>query len=283
MILNDSSPRISERSASRSSWSASSAFRGSVLPAMSATDKAADLAVAPSSACRPTTSARTSSRWCGRSARCSTRRETRVLVIDDGSPGRHGRDRRPARRGAAVGLRPPPGAQGGDRAGVRRRVPARARGGRRARPRDGLRLLPRPGDVPRLIAAAEDADLVLGSRYVAGGGTENWGLLRRVVSRGGCLYARVILGVRRARPDRWLQVLPPHRARGDRPRRGVRARLRLPDRDDVPRAAGRAAGAGGADPLRRPPGRRVEDDGLDRRRGRLEVPLLRARALTGRL
>ena len=53
-----------------------------------------------------------------------------------------------------------------------------------------------PADVPRLIAAAEDADLVLGSRYVEGGGTENWGLLRRFVSRGGCLYAQVLLGVR---------------------------------------------------------------------------------------
>jgi len=53
-----------------------------------------------------------------------------------------------------------------------------------------------PADVPRLIAAATDADLVLGSRYAAGGGTANWGLLRRVVSRGGCLYAQVILGLR---------------------------------------------------------------------------------------
>jgi dolichol-phosphate mannosyltransferase len=54
-----------------------------------------------------------------------------------------------------------------------------------------------PRDVPRLIAACEaDADLVLGSRYVPGGGTENWGLLRRVVSWGGSLYARLLLGVR---------------------------------------------------------------------------------------
>ena len=53
-----------------------------------------------------------------------------------------------------------------------------------------------PRDVPRLIDASEDADLVLGSRYVEGGGTENWGLLRRFVSRGGCLYAQVLLGVR---------------------------------------------------------------------------------------
>jgi dolichol-phosphate mannosyltransferase len=53
-----------------------------------------------------------------------------------------------------------------------------------------------PKDVPRLIEAAADADLVLGSRYVEGGGTANWGLLRRFVSRGGCLYAQVLLGVR---------------------------------------------------------------------------------------
>ncbi len=53
-----------------------------------------------------------------------------------------------------------------------------------------------PDDVPRLIAACEDgADLALGSRWVEGGGTENWGLLRRFVSRGGSLYARLVLGV----------------------------------------------------------------------------------------
>jgi dolichol-phosphate mannosyltransferase len=50
-----------------------------------------------------------------------------------------------------------------------------------------------PSDVPRLAAAADDADLVLGSRYVRGGGTKNWGLLRRFISRGGSLYAQVLL------------------------------------------------------------------------------------------
>jgi dolichol-phosphate mannosyltransferase len=53
-----------------------------------------------------------------------------------------------------------------------------------------------PADIPRLIRAAEDADLVLGSRYVAGGGVSDWGLLRRALSRGGSWYARVILRVR---------------------------------------------------------------------------------------
>ena len=52
-----------------------------------------------------------------------------------------------------------------------------------------------PADLPRLVAAAESADVVLGSRYVPGGGTRNWGLGRRVVSRTGCLYARIVLGV----------------------------------------------------------------------------------------
>ncbi len=52
-----------------------------------------------------------------------------------------------------------------------------------------------PADLPRLIAAADAADLVLGSRYVPGGGVENWGGLRRALSRGGSWYARVLLGV----------------------------------------------------------------------------------------
>jgi len=52
-----------------------------------------------------------------------------------------------------------------------------------------------PADVPRLIEATEDADLVLGSRYAPGGGTANWGLVRRFVSRGGCLYAQIFLGL----------------------------------------------------------------------------------------
>jgi dolichol-phosphate mannosyltransferase len=52
-----------------------------------------------------------------------------------------------------------------------------------------------PKDVPRLLEAATDADIVLGSRYVPGGGVENWGAVRRLVSAGGSLYARIVLGV----------------------------------------------------------------------------------------
>jgi dolichol-phosphate mannosyltransferase len=51
-----------------------------------------------------------------------------------------------------------------------------------------------PADVPRLIEAAESgADLVLGSRYVPGGGTRNWGLARRLISRGGSVYTALFL------------------------------------------------------------------------------------------
>ena len=54
-----------------------------------------------------------------------------------------------------------------------------------------------PADVPRLIdACRQGADLALGSRYIPGGGTENWGLGRRIVSWGGSFYARTLLGVR---------------------------------------------------------------------------------------
>ena len=53
-----------------------------------------------------------------------------------------------------------------------------------------------PADVPRLAAATEKADLALGSRYVSGGGTRNWGLVRRFISRGGSLYAQVLLQLR---------------------------------------------------------------------------------------
>ena len=53
-----------------------------------------------------------------------------------------------------------------------------------------------PADLPALLAAADaGADVVLGSRYVAGGAVEDWGLVRRLVSRGGCAYARRMLGV----------------------------------------------------------------------------------------
>jgi len=52
-----------------------------------------------------------------------------------------------------------------------------------------------PRYLPALLGASAEADLVLGSRNVAGGGTLNWGLGRRLLSKGGSLYARTILGL----------------------------------------------------------------------------------------
>ena len=52
-----------------------------------------------------------------------------------------------------------------------------------------------PAALPAMLEASRHADLVLGSRYVAGGGVEGWPASRRAISRGGCLYARTVLGV----------------------------------------------------------------------------------------
>jgi dolichol-phosphate mannosyltransferase len=52
-----------------------------------------------------------------------------------------------------------------------------------------------PADLPRLLAATEEADIAIGSRYVSGGGVENWSRLRQAISRGGGTYARIVLGL----------------------------------------------------------------------------------------
>lgn len=52
----------------------------------------------------------------------------------------------------------------------------------------------RPVDLLTLLEEAQKRDFVVGSRYVAGGGTVNWGFMRKLISRGGSLYSRIILG-----------------------------------------------------------------------------------------
>ena len=74
-----------------------------------------------------------------------------------------------------------------------------------------------PATVPVLLAAVRDgADLALGSRYVPGGGIENWAGWRRAVSRAGNGYARARAARAGARPHRRAEVLPRRGARGDR-------------------------------------------------------------------
>jgi len=110
-----------------------------------------------------------------------------------------------------------------------------------------------PNDVPRLLAAVEGgADLALGSRYVPGGGVRNWGLLRRVISAGGSLYARVLLGVKvrdltggfKCYRRAVLEAIDLDRGRVEG--------LRVSDRDDLPRTARRLQGRRGTDHVRRP-------------------------------
>lgn len=52
-----------------------------------------------------------------------------------------------------------------------------------------------PAMLPKFAEAAQSADLVLGSRNIPGGATPDWSLTRRVISRGGSLYARLLLGI----------------------------------------------------------------------------------------
>jgi len=53
-----------------------------------------------------------------------------------------------------------------------------------------------PSYIPDLVAGSRDAQLVIGSRYVDGGGTVNWGLRRQILSRGANAFARLVLGIR---------------------------------------------------------------------------------------
>lgn len=52
----------------------------------------------------------------------------------------------------------------------------------------------RPVDLVKILKEIVNVDFAVGSRYVPGGGTKNWGLLRKIISRGGSIYARLILG-----------------------------------------------------------------------------------------
>ncbi len=121
--------------------------------------------------------------------------DARLLVVDDGSPDGT------AELAEAVGARDP-------RVSVLRRTrkegigPAYRAGFRHALAAGAAMIVEMdcdfshdPERLPALVAAAADADLVLGSRYVPGGGVARWGAVRRAISRGGCLYAQWVLRV----------------------------------------------------------------------------------------
>ncbi|MBS1883635.1 MAG: polyprenol monophosphomannose synthase [Actinobacteria bacterium] len=121
--------------------------------------------------------------------------DARVLIVDDGSPDGTGeRADRLAERHANVSV-------------LHRRSkeglgPAYIAGFRRALAGGAGLVLEMDSDfshdpayLPRLLDAAAGADLVIGSRYVSGGGVSDWGPMRRLISRGGSAYSRFVLGV----------------------------------------------------------------------------------------
>ena len=128
-------------------------------------------------------------------ARVNLARPRRILIVDDNSPDGTGRiaDRLAARHDDVTVFH---------RAGKEGLGPAYIAGFRRALAGGADLLLEMdsdfshdPADLPRLVEAAADADLVIGSRYVEGGAVADWGLARRAISRGGSAYARAFLGL----------------------------------------------------------------------------------------
>ena len=122
--------------------------------------------------------------------------EAQVLVVDDESPDGTGQlaDARAAADARVTVLH---------RAGPRGLGPAYLAGFAEALRRPDVRavfemdadLSHQPRHLPDFLAALQDWDLVLGCRYMPGGGVEGWGLHRRVLSRGGVAYARLVLGL----------------------------------------------------------------------------------------
>jgi dolichol-phosphate mannosyltransferase len=121
--------------------------------------------------------------------------DARVLIVDDNSPDGTGEiaDRLAARHQRVEVLHRP------RKEGL---GPAYVAGFRRALAGGAALVLEMDSDfshdpayLPRLLEAARRADVVLGSRYVDGGGVSDWGALRRAISRGGSAYARLVLGI----------------------------------------------------------------------------------------
>jgi len=128
-------------------------------------------------------------------ARSNLPDDARILIVDDSSPDGTGeRADRLAERHANVSVlhrRQKEGLGPAYIAGFRRAIASGA----------GLVLemdsdfSHDPAYLPRLLDAAGRADLVIGSRYVAGGGVSDWGAMRRLISRGGSVYSRFVLGI----------------------------------------------------------------------------------------
>lgn len=120
----------------------------------------------------------------------------RVLVVDDGSPDGTGTQvAAMSRDEPRIGLLSRSGKQGLGSAYIAGFRRALAEGAEYIFEMDAD-FSHDPRYLPALLAAAEQGnDLVIGSRYVPGGGTTDWGLMRQIISRGGNIYAGIILGL----------------------------------------------------------------------------------------
>ena len=204
----------------------------------------------------------------------------RILVVDDNSPDGTGE--------IAERL-----ADGSERVEVLRRPrkeglgPAYVAGFRRALEGGAALVLEMDADfshdpayLPRLLDAAERADLVIGSRYVAGGGVSDWSALRQAISRGGSAYARLALGLDvrdltggfKCFRREVLEAIDLDSV--DLPR------LRLPGRADLPGDRAGLPSRRGPDRLPRPCAQGFEDGRRDRRRGDLARPPSEAQRAT---
>lgn len=128
-------------------------------------------------------------------ARAKLPADAHVLIVDDGSPDGTGEiaDRLAAEHGAIHVLH---------RARKEGLGPAYIAGFREALAGGAGLIIEMDSDfshepayLPRLLEAAQRADIVIGSRYVPGGGVSDWGPLRRAISRGGSAYAQRVLGL----------------------------------------------------------------------------------------
>ena len=143
-----------------------------------------------------------------------------------------------------------------------------------------------PEQLPELLAALEDADLVIGSRWVPGGRTVNWPKSREFISRGGSFYSRRMLRIPLRDATAGYRVYRADTLRAIGLDRDPLAGLLLPDRPGPAHARCRAARGGSAHHVRRARARHQQDEQVDRVRGVLAGRLVglaeRWAQLTGR-
>ena len=179
-----------------------------------------------------------------------------VLVVDDDSPDGTGEIADELAAADPAGPRPAPRRQGRPGCGVPRTA---SRGPSTPATTSSARWTPTARTSPSSCTACStrcaDADLVIGSRWVPGGSVVNWPLRRELLSRGGNLYVRLLLGIKVRDATAGYRLFRRSDAREDRPRLGGVHRLRLPDRP------------GGPHPARRADGREVPIEFVERVRG----------------